>query len=80
MYICYFHYKNRSTKIRILFIIISVMKMGYNLINQLSDDKDNWKLRVRLSRMWNAINRKTSELISVDMVLIDENVRFEYKI
>ena len=53
------------------------MKMGYNLINQLSDDKDNWKLRVRLSRMWNVVNRKTSELISVDMVLIDEKVRFE---
>jgi hypothetical protein len=27
--------------------------------------------------MWNAVNRKTSELISVDMVLIDEKVRFE---
>jgi hypothetical protein len=54
------------------------MKMGYNLINQLSDDKNNWKLRVKLSRMWNAVNRKTSELINVDMVLIDEKVRFEY--
>ena len=54
------------------------MKMGYNLINQLFDDKDNWKLRVRLSRMWDAVNRKTSELISVDMVIIDEKVRFEY--
>ena len=52
--------------------------MGYNFINQLSDEKDNWKLRVRLSRMWNVVNRKTSELISVDMVLIDEKVRFEY--
>ena len=50
--------------------------MGYNLIKQLSNEKDNWKLRVRLSRMWNAVNRKNSELISVDLVLIDENVRF----
>jgi hypothetical protein len=33
MYICYFHDKNRPTKIRILFIIISATKMGYNLVN-----------------------------------------------
>ena len=54
------------------------MKMGYNLINQFSDDKENWKLRVRLSRMRNVVNRKTSELINMNMVLIDEKVRFEY--
>ena len=53
--------------------------MGYNLIKQLSNEKDNWKLRVKLSRMWNAVNRKKSELISVDLVLIDENVRFNIK-
>ena len=53
--------------------------MRYNLIKQLSKEKDNWKLRVRLSRMWNAVNRKKSELISVDLVLIDEKVRFNIK-
>jgi hypothetical protein len=53
--------------------------MGYNLIKQLSNEKDNWKLRVKLSRMWNAVNRKKSELISVDLVLIDEKVRFTIK-
>jgi hypothetical protein len=53
--------------------------MGYNLIKQLSNEKDNWKLRIRLSRMWNAINRKNLELISVDLVLIDEKVRFNIK-
>jgi hypothetical protein len=29
--------------------------------------------------MWNAINRKNLELISVDLVLIDEKVRFNIK-
>ena len=53
--------------------------MDYNLIKQLSNEKDNWKLRVRLSRLWNAVNRKKSELISVDLVLIDEKVRFNIK-
>ena len=39
-----------------------------------------WKVRVRLSRMWEAVNRKNLELISLDMVLIDEQVRFELRI
>ncbi|KAL0005882.1 hypothetical protein SO802_013443 [Lithocarpus litseifolius] len=46
--------------------------MSYNLIKQLSDKNENWKVRVRLSRMWEAVNRKNLELISLDMVLIDE--------
>ncbi|KAL0006398.1 hypothetical protein SO802_013959 [Lithocarpus litseifolius] len=46
--------------------------MSYNLIKQLSDKNENWKVRVRLSRMWEAVNRKNLELISLNMVLIDE--------
>ncbi|KAL0003891.1 hypothetical protein SO802_011452 [Lithocarpus litseifolius] len=46
--------------------------MSYNLIKQLLDKNENWKVRVRLSRMWEAVNRKNLELISLDMVLIDE--------
>ena len=54
--------------------------MSYNLIKQLSDKKENWKVRVRLSRMWESINRKNLELISLDMVLIVEQFRFELRI
>ena len=53
--------------------------MSYNLIKQLSDKEENWKVRVRLSRMWESINRKNLELISLDMALIDEHVRFELR-
>lgn len=60
--------------------ILSVPKMSYNLIKKLSNKNENWKVRVRLSRMWEAINRKNLELISLDMVLIDEQVRFELRI
>ena len=59
--------------------ILLVPKMSYNLIKQLSDKKENWKVRVRLSRMWEAINQKNLELISLDMILIDEQVRFELR-
>ena len=59
--------------------ILLLPKMSYNLIKQLSDKKENWKVRVRLSRMWEAINRKNLELISLDMILIDEQVRFELR-
>ena len=54
--------------------------MSYNLIKQLSDKKENWKVRVKLSRMWEAVNQKNLKLISLDMVLIDEQVRFELRI
>ena len=54
--------------------------MSYNLIKQLSDKKENWKVKVKLSRMWEVVNRKNLELISLDIVLIDEQVRFELRI
>ena len=52
--------------------ILSVSKMSYNLIKQLPDKNENWKVRVRLSRMWEVVKQKNLELISLDMVLIDE--------
>ena len=60
--------------------VLSVPKMSYNLIMQLSDKNENWKVRVRLSRMWEVVNQKILELINLDMVLIDEQVRFELRI
>ena len=60
--------------------VLSVPKMSYNLIMQLSDKNENWKVRVRLSRMWEVVNQKNLELINLDMVLIDEQVRFELRI
>uniref|UniRef100_A0A2N9FJU1 ATP-dependent DNA helicase n=1 Tax=Fagus sylvatica TaxID=28930 RepID=A0A2N9FJU1_FAGSY len=43
----------------------------YALLNQLSSGKD-WKVRIRISRMWDAVNSNNNEFISLDMILIDE--------
>ena len=52
--------------------------MQYSLFNQLCIDKhkENWKVKIRISRMWNAINSKNNDIISLDMILIDEQVCF----
>ena len=52
--------------------------MQYSLLNQLCIDKhkENWKVKIRISRMWNAINSKNNDIISLDMILIDEQVYF----
>ncbi|KAJ8560478.1 hypothetical protein K7X08_022338 [Anisodus acutangulus] len=40
---------------------------------QLATNRDDWIIRVRICRMWDAINPKNNgELISLDMVFIDE--------
>ena len=52
--------------------------MQYSLLNQLCIDKhkENWKVKIRISRMWNAINSKNNDIISLDMILTDEQVCF----
>ncbi|WOL16361.1 hypothetical protein Cni_G25148 [Canna indica] len=46
--------------------------MDYNFIDQISCDKEDWTLKVRIVRMWDAINSKNNDLINVDMILVDE--------
>uniref|UniRef100_K4CJU5 Replication protein A 70 kDa DNA-binding subunit B/D first OB fold domain-containing protein n=1 Tax=Solanum lycopersicum TaxID=4081 RepID=K4CJU5_SOLLC len=47
--------------------------MAYSLLSELDTTKDNWLVRVRVCRMWEFRNyRRDNEMISLDMVLIDE--------
>ena len=49
-------------------------------MDEIDTEKDNWNIKVRVTRMWEVINIKTTnELISVDLVLLDEKVSFEVK-
>jgi hypothetical protein len=48
--------------------------MSYNTLKQISTDKDTWIIKVRIARMWDAINTNTNQLISIDMILVDEEV------
>ena len=52
----------------------------YDLLDEINTEKDNWNIRVRVTRMWEVLNIKTNnELMSVDLVLLDEKVSFEIK-
>ena len=52
----------------------------YNLLDEIDTEKDNWNIRVRVARMWEVLNIKTNnELMSVDLVVLDENVSFKIK-
>ena len=49
--------------------------MKYYFLYELNNDKDSWMIRVRLCKMWESINtKKNRELISVNIIFIDENV------
>ncbi|XP_050248582.1 uncharacterized protein LOC126695817 [Quercus robur] len=45
----------------------------YNLLDEIDIEKDDWNIRVRVTRMWEVLDIKTNnELMSVDLVLLDE--------
>jgi hypothetical protein len=49
-------------------------KMNYTSLNQISPDNDTWVIKVRIIRMWDAVNiAQGNDLISLDMIMSDEN-------
>ena len=51
------------------------MSKGYSFLDQISDAKETWKIRVRICRMWKAVNKRSgNNFISLDMIFIDEKV------
>ena len=56
--------------------IIQIQKnMEYTNLKQILTDKKNSKVKVRVLRMWDAINiANNNDLISLDMILVDKEV------
>ena len=51
------------------------MSKGYSFLNQISDANETWRIRVRIFRMWKVVNKRSeNNLISLDMIFIDEKV------
>ncbi|XP_044957918.1 uncharacterized protein LOC123408967 [Hordeum vulgare subsp. vulgare] len=46
--------------------------MAYDMLHDITKEKDSWKVKVRIMRLWDAINLNNNELISLDMILLDE--------
>ena len=54
--------------------------MAYDMLHEISNQKDSWKVKVRIIRLWDAINLNSNELISLDMILLDEEVSLMMKV
>ena len=54
------------------------MKDDYSLLHELNGNKDNWKIKARVTRLWDVYNLKNGDFMSLDMVLLDEQVRCTY--
>uniref|UniRef100_A0A0D3FU89 DUF223 domain-containing protein n=1 Tax=Oryza barthii TaxID=65489 RepID=A0A0D3FU89_9ORYZ len=46
--------------------------MACDMLQAVNNEKETWKVKVRVIRLWVAINPNSNELISLDMILIDE--------
>ncbi|XP_027118698.2 replication protein A 70 kDa DNA-binding subunit B-like [Coffea arabica] len=49
------------------------MNSSHKLLNQLTVGFDSKKIKVRVTRMWDAINTNTGDVFALEMVLLDEN-------
>jgi hypothetical protein len=46
------------------------------LLSDLSTKQQTWTVKVKVMRLWESINNRTRELMSLDMILMDEKVIF----
>jgi hypothetical protein len=52
--------------------------MTYKDLCDLNKNGPTWNIKVKVMRLWESINNMTDELMSVDMILMDEKVTFIY--
>ena len=48
--------------------------MAFSYLSELDDHTEDWMIKVRVCRKWESVNMKDGNLISLDMILIDEKV------
>jgi hypothetical protein len=52
--------------------------MAYIFLSDLSTKQQTWSVKVKVMRLWESINKKTEELMSLDMILMDGKVNWAY--
>ena len=50
------------------------MTVHYNLLHELNGEKEDWKIKVWITRLWNVFNLKNKDFMSLDMMLLGEQV------
>lgn len=58
------------------FFTYKMQGIRFNRISALSKDKTNWKIKVRLTRLWPGINSSTGEFKGLNMILLDDDVSY----
>jgi hypothetical protein len=53
------------------------VKMVRKKLSALTTGVQTYTIKVKVIRLWESINNKTDELMSLDMIFIDEKVMFE---
>jgi hypothetical protein len=48
--------------------------MTYIFLSDLSTKQQTWSVKVKVIRLWESINNKIEEPMSLDMILMDEKV------
>jgi hypothetical protein len=61
-----------SMDLFMFFLSCGVLVMTYTLLSDLSTKQQSWCIKVKVMRLWESINNRTEELMSLDMILIDE--------
>ena len=49
--------------------------MVYKKLSDLTTKIQGWSIKVKVIRLWESINNKTEDLMSLDMILMDEKVK-----
>jgi hypothetical protein len=50
--------------------------MAYKYLSEITTSGQTWTIKVKVIRIWDSNNPSTDELISIDMILMDEHVSF----
>jgi hypothetical protein len=50
--------------------------MTYINLSDLNKNGQTWNIKVKATRLLESVNNKTEELMSLDMILMDEKVSF----
>jgi hypothetical protein len=57
-------------------IVVQLTKMTYRNLSELNKNGQIWNIKVKVMKLWESVNNKTNQLVSFDMILIDEKVGF----
>jgi hypothetical protein len=61
-----------------VFVMQGVSIMTYMLLSDLSTKQQINNVKVKVMRLWESINNKIEELMSLDIILMDEKVNFNF--